>query len=328
MAVAKTMPRHARARLAAAVLAIAVFSLNAHAAQGFQPAVLESVVSVLPLWPGHVQGGQPQVPPGSAPEGTAVAILPGGYFVTALHVVERATAITLRLPGGRHIPAVLAGGDRASDLALLKAPADLPILPDAPEPALGDPVCAVGNQFGLGLSVTCGVVSALHRTGTGFNPIEDFVQTDASANPGISGGALVDARGRLVGILSAIFTKDSDADIGINFAASIALVRRVVEDLAAHGRVKWVKSGLRARDLGPEERGSLTGARVARVGPKSAAARAGLRAGDVVSRIGERPIRRASDVTGALALARPGARLDLEILRSGRSRKITMELPP
>jgi len=314
--------------LGIAVLVIAVFSFSPRSVQAFEAKVLQSVVSVLPLWPGHAQGGQPQVPPGSAPEGTAVAILPGGYFVTALHVVEKATAITLRLPDGRHIPAELVGRDRATDLALLKAAAELPVLPDAPEPALGAPVCAVGNQFGLGLSVTCGVVSALHRSGTGFNAIEDFVQTDASANPGVSGGALVDGRGRLVGIVSAIFTKDSDADIGINFAASIALVRRVVTDLAAHGRVKWAKSGLRAADLNRDERGRLAGARVTRIQPGSAAARAGLRAGDLLHKIGERPVRRASDVTGALALARPGARLELEILRKGNAQKLTLELPP
>ncbi len=326
------MPSGGRVRsccrlLATAVLALGLIGFGYRAALAFRADVLDSVVSVLPLWPGHAQGGQPQVPPGSAPEGTAVAILPGGYLVTALHVVARATAITLRLPDGRHIAAELAGIDRASDLALLKAAVDLPLLPDAPEPALGAPVCAVGNQFGLGLSVTCGVVSALHRTGTGFNAIEDFVQTDASANPGVSGGALVDAEGRLVGILSAIFTKESDADIGINFAASIALVRRVAEDLAAHGQVRWVESGLRVADLDADERNRLVGARVTHVSPKSAAAGAGLRVGDIVSRVAERPVKRASDVTGALALARPGAQLKLEILRDGAPKRVVLDLP-
>src|SRR3546814_1059360 len=117
------------------------------------------------LWPGQAQGGLPEVPPGTAPEGTAVAIAPGGYLATALHVVDRALEITVRLPDGRHLPAELVGKDAATDLALLKVAADLPPLPFAPEPALGDPVCAVGNQFGLDLSVTCGVVSALHRAG-------------------------------------------------------------------------------------------------------------------------------------------------------------------
>src|SRR5690606_40595555 len=133
-------------------------------------------------------------------------------------------SISVRLPDGHHVPAEVVGRDAATDLALLRVEAELPPLPLAPDPALGAPVCAVGNQFGLDLSVTCGVVSALHRAGTGFNPVEDFVQTDAVVNPGASGGALVDGEGRLVGLLSAIFTMESDANIGVNFAASAALV--------------------------------------------------------------------------------------------------------
>ena len=296
-------------------------------ARAFQPEALESVVSVLPLWPNHPRGGQPMLPPGAAPEGTAVAILPGGYFATALHVVDKAIDIVIRLPDGRRLPAELVGGDGATDLALLKAEAALPLLPDAPEPALGAPACIVGNQFGLDLSVTCGVVSALHRSGTGFNPIEDFVQTDASANPGASGGALLDSEGRLLGVVSAIFTKESDADIGVNFAASIALVRRVVEDLAEHGRVIWADSGLRLRELAPPRRAQMSGAAVAWIEPGGAAARAGLRLGDVVQRIGARPIRKASDARGALALIRPGGRAALEVRRDGEVQRLELALP-
>ncbi|MHA1600812.1 MAG: S1C family serine protease, partial [Alphaproteobacteria bacterium] len=197
---------------------VAVFLALATPAAAFEPKVLDSVVTVLPLWPGFERDGQVRRPPGSSPEGTAVAIRPGGYLVTALHVVDRATEITVRLPDGREVPARLVATDISTDLALLAIDVDLPILETAPEPTLGDPVCALGNQFGLGLSVTCGVVSGLHLSGVGFNPVEDFVQTDAAVNPGASGGALVDGQGRLVGILSAIFTKVSDANIGINFA--------------------------------------------------------------------------------------------------------------
>ena len=295
--------------------------------RAFQPEVLESVVSVLPLWPNHARGGQPLLPPGAAPEGTAVAILPGGYLVTALHVVDKAIDIELRLADGRRLPAALVGVDGATDLALLKADIELPLLPDAPEPALGAPACIVGNQFGLDLSVTCGVVSALRRSGTGFNPIEDFVQTDATANPGASGGALVDEEGRLLGVVSAIFTKESDADIGVNFAASIALVRRVAEDLAEHGRVIWADSGLRLTELAPGQRTQLSGAAVAWLKPKGAAERAGLRVGDILQRVGQRRVRKASDAAGAFALLRPGERVALAVWRDGGVREIDLELP-
>jgi S1-C subfamily serine protease len=294
--------------------------------QAFEPRVLESVVSVLPLWPGHERGGQSRVPPGTAPEGTATAIRANGYLVTALHVVARALEITVRLPDGREVPAELVGRDPPTDLAVLKVAADLPVLDDAPEPALGAPVCAVGNQFGLDLSVTCGVVSALHRSGTGFNPIEDFVQTDAAVNPGASGGPLVDAQGRLVGVLSAIFTKDADADIGVNFAASVQLVRRVAGDLIAHGRVIRARSGLRVADLELEVRARLVGARVLAVTPGGAAEQAGIEAGDVIVAVGARPVRKASDVTSALQLYRPGDRVALTVARDGAERSFELEL--
>ncbi len=310
--------------LAAAGLAVV---LAAVPVQAFEAKVLDSVVSVLPLWPGHQRGGQPQVPPGTAPEGTATAIRAGGYLVTALHVVARATAITLRLPDGRELPAELVGRDPATDLAVLKVAAELPLLPMAPEPALGAPVCAVGNAFGLGLSVTCGVVSALHRSGTGFNPIEDFVQTDASVNPGASGGPLVDGRGRLVGVLSAIFTKDADADIGVNFAASIALVRRVTDDLIDYGRVIRARAGLRVADLELAERRRLIGARVLSVVPGGAAEAAGVTAGDVILRVGARQVRKASDVGSALHLMRPGEAVSVTVLRGGAETDIEIELP-
>ena len=296
-------------------------------ALAFDAKVLDSVVSVLPLWPGQERGGQSQLPPGTAPEGTATAIREGGYLVTALHVVARATTITVRLPDGREIPAELVGRDPATDLAVLKVAARLPPLPEAPEPALGAPVCAVGNQFGLDLSVTCGVVSALHRSGTGFNPIEDFVQTDASVNPGASGGPLVDAQGRLVGVLSAIFTKDADADIGINFAASVALVRRVTDDLIDHGRVLRARTGLRVADLELADRTRLVGARVLSVVPGGAAEAAGLVAGDVIVRIGARQVRKSSDVVSALQLYRPGERVTLSVMRAGAGRELEVELP-
>jgi S1-C subfamily serine protease len=315
--------------------ALVVLSASAVPGAAFEARVLESVVSVLPVWPGHRIGGTPGTPPGSAPEATAVAVRPGGLLATALHVVDRAESISVRLADGRRFPAELVASDGASDLALLRVPVDLPPLEPAPEPALGEPVCAVGNAFGLDLSVTCGVVSATRRSGVGFNPVEDFIQTDASVNPGASGGALVDRQGRLVGLLSAIFTKDADADIGVNFAVSAALLMRVVDDLAAHGRVRRPASGFRVADLEPGElaggagpAGGAVGVRVVAVAPGGAGEAAGLVAGDLLTAIAGRAMRKASDATAAIQLQRPGERVRLEVRRQGEPRSLRLELPP
>ena len=297
-------------------------------AGAFEPRVLDSVVSVLPLWPGHAQGGRGDVPPGAAPEGSAVAIAEGGYLVTAFHVIDRATRVDVRLHDGTVHPARIVGQDPATDLAVLRIDRELPLLAVKRDPGIAEPVCAIGNQFGLDLSVTCGVVSATRRSGVGFNPIEDFVQTDAVVNPGSSGGALVDGEGRLVGILSAIFTKDSDADIGVNFAASMALVLRVVDDLIAHGRVLRAAPGLRVADLELGDRRTLTGARVVGLLPDGPASRAGIALGDVVTAIAGRPVRGPHDVTAGVQLHRPGDSLTVTVLREGRPLDLTLTLPP
>mgnify|MGYP003859270067 CR=1 FL=1 len=315
-----------RRRGAAALLAVLLVAPLPAAA--FEAKVLESVVSVLPVWPGQPQGGQPDLPPGVAPEGTAVAIAAGGWLATALHVVDRALSVTVRLPDGRHLPAEVAGKDSATDLALLKVDADLPALPYAPEPALAAPVCAVGNQFGLDLSVTCGVVSALHRAGTGFNPVEDFVQTDAVVNPGASGGALVDAEGRLVGVLSAIFTMESDANIGVNFAASAALVERVVTDLREHGAVRRGKAGFGLNDLAAAERAGEAGVRVRGLLPGGAAEAAGVEAGDLLTAVDGRPVRKVAEAVAAIQMKRPGEPVVLSLRRDDRRLTLRLVLAP
>lgn len=295
-------------------------------AAAFEPRSLASVVTVIPLWPGHLRGGEPGTPPGSAPEGTAIAVLPGGYLATALHVVARATEITVKLHDGRRLKGEFLAVDAATDIALLQVSDELPLLEPAPEPALGAEVCAVGNQFGLGPSVTCGVVSATRRSGTGFNPVEDFVQTDATVNPGSSGGALLDEQGRLVGMLSAIFTKGSDADIGVNFAVSSALLMRVVEDLAAHGRFLRPKAGLRVRDLAGEEALAAVGVRVAAVTAGQPADLAGIEEGDLILAVGGRSIGKASDLITAIALTRAGDRVTVQLRREGQALSLALTL--
>lgn len=311
---------------AAAVGLTAALVLTPGTARAFPLEALESVVSVLPDWPDRPQGqsgGRPE-----EPEGSGVAVLPGGLLVTNAHVLGRANTIKVRFADGIVLPAEIVGRDPPTDLALIKVARDLPVPALNTAPRLGEKVCAVGNPFGLGLSVTCGVVSAVGRSGTGFNPIEDFVQTDAAINPGASGGALVDERGRLVGVLAAIFTKQGDANIGVNFASSVALVMRVAKDLRDHGRVRRARSGLVVAELTDDKRAHAVGARIQRLDPDGAAQAAGLKVGDVILAIDGRPIRKGSDVAAAFYLRAPGENAAIGYLRDGTRATATVRLPP
>lgn len=290
-------------------------------AEAFAEKTLQSVVSVLPLWPGKPQGGG-GTPPGKAPEGSGVVIGKDGLIATAYHVVQPATRnpdprIDVRLADGRILPAHLAAFDEATDIALLDVDAELPVFSYAPEPSLAEPVCIVSNAYGLDLSVTCGVVSARHVANAGFNQVEDFIQTDAAANPGSSGGALVDADGRLVGMMSAIFASAADTNIGVNFAVSASLLKRVVEDLDDDGRVDYVSAGW-GLELPPRaELANRAGVKVASLsdGPAS---KAGLQVGDLLVAVAGRAVRHPRDVVSALALTRPGGTAKVDYVRAGR----------
>lgn len=197
-------------------------------------AAASSVIVVEPTWPGYRRPGF-GAPPGTAPAGTGIYFGKGPqtrYILTAAHVIARAVRVeTVHADGSRHDADIIAI-DEARDLAVLKA--DLPAPPitfrrSAPE--MGLHACAIGNSFGLGLSISCGVVSAVHRRNVGFNAIEDFVQTDAAVNPGASGGALVDPQGRLIGLIDGIFTKEADIDAGVNFAVSVPMIIESLDEL-------------------------------------------------------------------------------------------------
>ena len=249
--------RH-RTFLLTLALLLAAFGAQPLPAQALPADTLKSVVSVLPVWPGRPQGGTGGRP-GVAPEGSGVVLRPG-HIATAWHVVKPARRIDIRLSDGRILPARLIARDEASDIAVLGVDAALPPIGIAPAPRLAQPVCAVGNAYGLGLSVTCGVVSALNVSNAGFNPVEDFVQTDAASNPGVSGGALVDSEGRLVGMMSAIFASGSDTNIGVNFATldRAAAPGRGRADLRRRGALPLARlaaGGGRARTAG-EDRGA------------------------------------------------------------------------
>ena len=217
-----------------AVLACALLTNMARADHGpaTWSAAAPSLVVIEPTWPGYNRPGF-GAPPGTAPAGTGIFIGTGdrsSHLVTAAHVITRATEIEIVTEDGmRHAAAVIAV-DNQRDIAILETKLKRrPITLRLTDPAIGEHGCAIGNSFGLGLSISCGVVSAIHRKQIGFNPIEDFVQTDAAINPGGSGGALVDADGRLIGMIDGIFTKEADIDAGVNFAVSVPLLIEGVE---------------------------------------------------------------------------------------------------
>ncbi|WP_421982323.1 trypsin-like peptidase domain-containing protein [Roseibium sp.] len=281
------------------------------------------VVSVLPLWPGKPQGGA-GTRPGAAPEGSGVVIRPD-VIATAFHVVEPAERIDVRLSDGRILPARLIAGDAASDIALLRVDAGLAPIEFGPDPGLAQPVCAIGNAFGLGLSITCGVVSAKAVNNAGFNAVEDFIQTDAAINPGTSGGALIDKDGRLIGLVSAIFASGADANIGVNFAVSNALLLRVTDALLSSGSVDYVTAGWR---LGLADRARLAAVaapEVQFVQPGGVAASAGIEAGDLILQIGERQTRTPRDTVTALALL-PADTLSVPVVLQRSGDRLTVSL--
>ncbi|MEL6746370.1 MAG: trypsin-like peptidase domain-containing protein [Pseudomonadota bacterium] len=203
------------AALTAAIISLASVSLAPvrAVAQGTVADALPSVVSLLP-GPGarttRRRAAGAGAGRGQVPEASGIVVGPDGLIATAAHVVDALGTVEVRLADGRRLPARHLGSDAATDIALLQVGAPLPVIPFAPQVQVASPVCAIGNAYGLDLSVTCGVVSARGVSHAGFNAVEDFIQTDAAANPGSSGGALVDRSGRLVGMLSAIFAAGAD----------------------------------------------------------------------------------------------------------------------
>ncbi len=292
-------------------------------AAALSPDLTQSVVSVLPVWPGQAQGGAGQRP-GLAPEGSGVSIAPG-VIATAWHVIEPAGRIDVRLPDGRIQAAELIAADAATDIAVLSIEARLPVVSLSTDPVPGSPVCAVGNAFGLGVSISCGVVSATGLSNAGFNPVEDFVQTDAAVNPGMSGGALLDPEGRLVGLLSAIFASDGEGNIGVNFAVSAPLLDRVTGALLAEGRVAFPDPGWTLDFPDRATRARIAAPVIERLAPDGPAAMAGLRPGDLLLEVATRRVQTPRDAVAALALVpQEAADYSVRIERGGQAQTLTV----
>ncbi|MEM6495167.1 MAG: trypsin-like peptidase domain-containing protein [Pseudomonadota bacterium] len=284
---------------------------------------LQSVVSILPERPTG-RAVRPGANRGQVPEASGIVVGRDGYIATARHVIEAVKRIEVRLADGRVLPGRLIGADAATDIALLKVDENLKPFADAPAPRLALPVCVIGNAYGLGLSVSCGVVSAVDVSHARFNAIEDFVQTDAAANPGSSGGALVDNNGRLVGMVSAIFAAKSDTNIGINFAVSARLLRRVVNDLKDVGRVDYVRAGWQLGALSRRELQTSAGARILDLDPEGPASLAGLQRGDVIRAINGRSVRAPRGAMAALALLQSGQTAEVVFSRAAQSNTATL----
>ncbi len=256
-----------------------------------------------------------------------------GLVVTNNHVIANADQIRVKLRDGRVLDAELVGSDPDTDVAVIRIPPkDLTALPLADSDALrvGDFVVAIGNPFGLGQTVTSGIVSALARSGLGIGEYEDYIQTDASINPGNSGGALVNLRGELVGINTAIFSQ-SGGNIGIGFAIPVNNVRQVVDQLVKYGEVRRGFLGVELQDLNPDlaQAFGITqteGAVIASVAQGSPADKAGLRQGDVVVAVNGRTVRSAFDVRNQIGLTRAGEKVELEVVREGSRKKITTKV--
>ena len=254
-----------------------------------------------------------------------------GLVLTNNHVIANAIQITVTLRDGRQVEAEIVGADPETDIAVLKMTAEnLTALTtsDSDNLRVGDFVVAIGNPFGLGQTVTSGIISALSRSGLGIEEYEDFIQTDASINPGNSGGALVNLKGQLVGINTAIFSQ-SGASHGIGFAIPINLALRIMEQILDTGEVKRGFLGVSIQDITPElaEAFGLTkksGALINKVLKDSPADKAGLLPGDIVILIDGKKIRNANDVRNRIGLLPVGERIKFKLLREGKEFELTI----
>ncbi len=258
-----------------------------------------------------------------------------GHIITNAHVVENAREITVVLQDGRELKATVVGSDTRSDIAVLKVPSERltqVTLGDSARLEVGDFVVAIGNPFGLQHTVTSGIVSALGRTGVSpeQGTYEDFIQTDASINPGNSGGALVNLRGELVGINSAILSR-TGGNIGIGFAIPTSLARGIVDQLVKFGGVRRGVLGVTTAAISPAIAQALglataNGALVQQVVTASAAEKAGIRAGDVITALNGKALKTHTELRNAIGLMRVGDKVDIDLLRDGKAMRVSASI--
>lgn len=263
-------------------------------------------------WFRFFYGDQGDEPQGGL--GSGVIVSPQGYILTNNHVVEEADEIEVFFNDGRKATAKVIGTDPDSDLAVLKVEVDkLPtiVLGNSDALQVGDQVLAIGNPFGVGQTVTSGIVSALGRNQLGINTFENFIQTDAAINPGNSGGALVDTNGNLLGINTAIYSR-SGGSMGIGFAIPVATAKQVLEDIVKDGKVTRGWIGVEPNDLSAElaetfDVKTKEGVIITGVLQNGPAAQAGIRPGDVIVSIADKPVRDVTQLLSVVSSLKPGA---------------------
>jgi Do/DeqQ family serine protease len=265
--------------------------------------------------------------------GSGVIVSPEGYVLTNNHVVEGADEIEVALNDGRHAQARVIGTDPDSDLALLKIELNkLPVimLGNSDALAVGDRVLAIGNPFGVGQTVTGGIVSALGRNHLGINTFENFIQTDAAINPGNSGGALVDVYGHLMGVNTAIYSR-SGGNMGIGFAIPVSTAKQVMDSLLRDGKVTRGWIGVEPNNLSPELAATFgvqatSGVLITGVLQNGPAAQAGLQPGDVITGVAGKGVTNVADLLTRVAALKPGVATAFSLLRHEQT--LTLQITP
>ena len=263
--------------------------------------------------------------------GSGVIISPAGYILTNNHVIEGADEIEVILLDGRKAKAKVIGTDPETDLAILKVELDkLPVivLGNSDLLQIGEPVLAIGNPFGVGQTVTGGIVSALGRNKLGINTFENFIQTDAAINPGNSGGALVDASGALMGINTAIYSR-SGGSMGIGFAIPVSTAKQVLESIVKDGQVTRGWIGVEPQELNAELMETFNvktreGVIITGVLQNGPAGQAGIKPGDVITAVNGKAVGNVTELLGAVAALKPGVAAPLSVQRAGKTSEISV----
>lgn len=265
--------------------------------------------------------------------GSGVIVSPDGYILTNNHVIDGATDIKVSFSDKREFPAKVIGADKYSDLAVVKIEQhNLPTLAlSTSKPQVGDVALAIGDPFGLGQTVTMGIVSATGRTGLGIEQYEDFIQTDAAINPGNSGGALINTSGDLIGINTAILAGNGGGNQGVGFAIPVTMAKNIMDQLLKTGKVTRGYIGVTLQTVDPDLAksfglGDTRGIAITSVVPDSPGAKAGLQTGDVITQVNGTPVDERGSLQVLVAGIPPGSQVHLKVFRNGSYKDVTVTL--